>query len=59
MIKKIPRDHRGLYACPPFCGGIQTNINEEDTHNEVGGDTTLKPRAKCFTTRTEKWRKPK
>ena len=23
----IPRDHQGLYACPPFKGGIQTKIS--------------------------------
>ena len=58
VVKKIPRDHLGLYACPPFSGGIQTNIAGEDTHKGVGGDTTLKSRAKCFTTQTER-RKPK
>jgi hypothetical protein len=50
VVKKIPRDHMGLYACEPLNHGIQQGIR--DTHNEVGRDTPLKPRAKCFMTQT-------
>lgn len=49
MVKPIPRDHKGLCLSDPFTHGRQTNISEEDAHNEVGGGTSSKPRAKCFT----------
>ena len=26
MVRKIPRDHIGLYACEPFNHGMQTKI---------------------------------
>lgn len=26
MVRKIPRDHQGLYACEPFNHGVQQNI---------------------------------
>jgi hypothetical protein len=47
VVKKIPKEHKGLYLCSPNKHGRQSNISE-DTYNGVGGDTTLKPRAKCF-----------
>ena len=46
MVIKIPRDHKGLYLSVPFTHGRQSNISGENTHNGVGEDTTLKPRAK-------------
>ena len=46
VVKKIPRDNMGLYACEPFNHGVETKISEEDTHKEVGGDTPSKPRVK-------------
>jgi hypothetical protein len=56
VVKKIPRDHKGLYLSVPFTHGKQSNISDlENTHIEVGRDTPLKPRAKCFTTRKEEY----
>jgi hypothetical protein len=33
MVKPIPRDHKGLYACEPFNHGIQQDVLDED----IGG----------------------
>jgi hypothetical protein len=34
MIKKIPKDHKGLYLCPPNNHGNQSNIVEEVEKND-------------------------
>ena len=27
MVKKIPKDHKGLYTCEPYNHGIQHNVS--------------------------------
>jgi hypothetical protein len=47
MVRKIPRDHKGLYLSDPFTHGRQSKISGEDAHKKVGWDTTPKPCVKC------------
>lgn len=37
MVRKIPKDHKGLYACEPYNHGVQSNVSEEEGCNTLKG----------------------
>ena len=34
-VGKIPKDHKGLYLCPPYNHGIQQNVSKKRTMIKV------------------------
>ena len=37
MVRKIPRDHKGLYACEPNNHGIQENLSSKEPCTKKDG----------------------
>lgn len=42
MVKKIPRDHMGLYACEPFYHGIQQSIEKSGVSSKERKESSVK-----------------
>ena len=42
MVRKIPKDRRGLYLSDPFLHGKQSHINQEEGTASIGAKKTMK-----------------
>ena len=49
MVRKIPKDHMGLYACESFNHGIQSQIDKKVFHDTLHkeGCREVKPITPC------------